>query len=168
MDDAQAEAVALAALTLAVAVRDEGPAAVRTAAAEVLRTAGGDPLAALTVVAALVDVEQPIKAWWQQPTQPHLAAEIATPLEPDAEPPLHGTHARYLLHLVQNETPCRPCRAASVSRSGRGGGPAHGTHSGFNSHRVRREDPCPPCRKAEQTYQSARHQRRRNQRREVA
>jgi hypothetical protein len=68
-DDA-ATAVIDAVLALAVTVRDEVGPGVAEAARAVLAAAGGDPVAALTVAAALIRVDAPVDAWWQGTPEP--------------------------------------------------------------------------------------------------
>jgi hypothetical protein len=105
VNDEQANVAVIAALELAVSVRDDGPAYIAQAARRVVEACGGDPVAALTVLAALVKVDEPVDAWWQrgldgvgQRDAPGLVG-----LAP------HGTHAAFNRHRAHDETPCREC-----------------------------------------------------------
>ena len=64
MIDGQVSVVIEAVLELAVRLRDEVGPGVEEAARQVLAAAGGDPLAAVCVAAALVDVDRPVDRWW--------------------------------------------------------------------------------------------------------
>lgn len=130
MNDAQAERVLLAAQALALSVRDDGLDGIHAAAQEVLNQAGGDPVAALVVTAALIDIDKPTSAWWQEG--------------------LAGVRGSVdLPHLTIVSPIKRRARTAQ-----------HGTRGGFMAHRRNNEGACDPCRQAESAYQSAYHQRR--------
>ena len=77
MNDEQAGHVAEAVLGLAAVVRDEGPTAVQLHCAKIMRAAGGNAHAALTVAAALIDVDKPINRWWQHPLPPRAHVDHA-------------------------------------------------------------------------------------------
>ena len=64
MIDEQASVVIEAVLELAVRLRDEVGDGVLEAARQVLAAAGGDPVAAVCVAAALVRVDRPVDQWW--------------------------------------------------------------------------------------------------------
>lgn len=97
MTDGNAATILLAAQELALLLRDEGPDAVRKAAQRVLDAAGGDPLAAVAVTAALIDVDMPTNPWWQRPER------ILRPC---------GTPSAYARHLYHHEPPCDACKHA--------------------------------------------------------
>lgn len=100
MNDDQADAVLVAVLELAVRVRDETGPRVADAARDVLKAAGGDVVAALTVAAALVAVERPLDMWWQEPLRE------GRPLAPC------GTSSAYKRHKKYGEEPDNACRLA--------------------------------------------------------
>lgn len=100
MTDEQAERVLLAVQELAIAVRDEGPDAVRLVARKILRYAGGDPVAALAVAAAAIHVDRPVDAWWDGGKAVHRGLRPC------------GTPSAYARHLARREKPCDECRAA--------------------------------------------------------
>jgi DNA-binding NarL/FixJ family response regulator len=77
--DKRAAAILTAMLAAAVTIRDEGPDAVQESLRAVLDTAGGDPLAALAIAAALIPVDQPVDRWWQ--------TLRSVPITPDTKPP---------------------------------------------------------------------------------
>lgn len=108
LTDEAAERVILAAQELAITIRDEGPDAVRRAAIELLSAAGGDPIAALAITAALVAVDAPVDPWWQT-----SAASSRDRYEhrPRGLRPC-GTPSAYARHLAHGDTPCTPCRDA--------------------------------------------------------
>lgn len=106
MDDSQATVTIEAILELAVTVRDEGIDAVTAAAREALSAAGGDPIAALTIAAALIPVDQPVDTWWQ----PGLTFE-RVPRAPRMLAPC-GTHAAYARHKSHDEPIDDACRDA--------------------------------------------------------
>lgn len=104
MNDEQTSDVIEAVLNLAVTVRDEVGPGVAEAARAVL-DAAGDPLAALTVAAALVRVDEPIDAWWQH----YTAAPVVLsqrPLSPC------GTHSAFNRHRANSEPIDAACRLA--------------------------------------------------------
>lgn len=72
MNDHQANVTIHAALELAVKLRDETGPAITDAAQRVLDSAGGNAVAAVCVVAALVRVDQPVDRWWQDGQQAAL------------------------------------------------------------------------------------------------
>jgi hypothetical protein len=100
MNDQQAGVTLEAMLELAVAVRDDGPGQVEKAARRVLDAAGGDPLAAVTVAAALINVDRPVDTWWQQGLD-GLG---------QANDDRCGTLAGYRAHQRRGEPPCQSCR----------------------------------------------------------
>lgn len=79
MDDDRAAHVLEALLNAAVVIRDEGPASVREALADVLAAAEGDPYAALAVAAALVPVDKPLDRWWQHLRSVPMIEPLPTP-----------------------------------------------------------------------------------------
>lgn len=66
MTDDDATEVVKQVLDLAMKLRDEGPLTIAHAARGVIAAAGGDPVAALTVAAALIRVDAPVDRWWQE------------------------------------------------------------------------------------------------------
>ena len=91
MNDTQAENVALAVQRLAIVVRDEGPAAVDAAALDVFLAAGGDCTAALIIAAALIRVDEPLDAWWQDgPDQLALSVTVARTVAQRQRAQVHG------------------------------------------------------------------------------
>lgn len=100
MNDEQASDVIQAVLELAVRVRDEVGPAVADAAAAVLKAAGGDAHAALTIAAALVAVERPLDMWWQQPLRNRQRVAVC------------GTYGGYLRHKRLGEPKDNACIAA--------------------------------------------------------
>lgn len=101
LSDEQASVVVAGLLDLAVSVRDDGPLEVQACAQRALDAAHGDPIAALTVAAALIRADLPVDAWWQR----GLAGvgQVAKPC---------GTHAAYVRHQSHGEEPCEPCKVA--------------------------------------------------------
>jgi hypothetical protein len=66
MNDKQAGVAMTAVIELADAMRDNAPASTKTAAAtRVLNACGGNPLAALCLIAVVVPPEHELDAWWQ-------------------------------------------------------------------------------------------------------
>lgn len=104
MNDEQADAALIAALELAVAVRDDGAEQVRNAAGRLLDASGGDSVAALAVTAALVRTDLPVDAWWQR----GLAGVGRRAPALDGLAP-HGTHAAFNRHKAHREHPCAEC-----------------------------------------------------------
>lgn len=118
MDDTQAEAVVAAMAALAVSVRDDGLPEIELAAREVLAVAGGDPVAALVVAAALIRIDEPVDRWWQR----GLDGLALAPAAPDDEPARKraaiaecGTRSGFRAHKRRDEDPCGPC--AEVERA---------------------------------------------------
>lgn len=107
-------------LELAIAVRDLGPDDTRLAAAAVLDAAGGDPIAAVCIAAALVPVDQPVDRWWQRrgagfrqaqaaehgrPTRERTRIRVA----PDTDCPAPG-FGTIRVHRNAGQKPCARCR----------------------------------------------------------
>lgn len=98
LGDARASVVIEGVLDLAVRLRDEtGPGLVE-AAERVLAAAGGDPVAALCVAAALVRVDEPVDCWW-------------APVGPDGLA-VCGTPAAFARHVDRGEPVDEACREA--------------------------------------------------------
>lgn len=108
MNDDQADAVIAAVLELAVRLRDEVGPGVTQAAGDVLAAAGGDPVAALTVAAALIRVDAPIDAWWRAGTAPGRVD--VEPLIRDLRLAPCGTHAAFNRHKSRGEDIDMACR----------------------------------------------------------
>lgn len=112
MKDQQAGRVAEAVLNLAVTIRDEGPDAVRAAAERALKAAGGDPVAAIAIAAALVRVDEPADTWWAPPAPP---VAVARPRRQRTRPGATrqlapcGTHAAFVRHKAHGEEPDHEC-----------------------------------------------------------
>lgn len=106
MNDDHATAAIEAALDLACTIRDEGPDAVRRATARLVATCQGDTGAALAVLAALIDVNRPVDAWWQRGLDGLGFKEPTRGLEPC------GTHAAFNRHKDHGEMPCDACVVA--------------------------------------------------------
>lgn len=128
MNDQQATATLHAAIDLACALRDDGPREIATAARAVLDAAGGDPLAAVSVAAALIPVDYPIDPWWarglnglispgQQELPIRVGVEPVLPRRRGPAPQPCGTPAAAERHRRNSEDLCDPCRWADRRRN---------------------------------------------------
>lgn len=108
--DEQAGDVIEAVLNLAATMRDEVGPGVTDAAHAVLAATAGDPIAALTVAAALIHVDQPIDRWWQS-TDPPPRIDLETLIEGR---PLAacGTHSAFNRHRANREPVDTACLLA--------------------------------------------------------
>lgn len=97
--DDQAERIILAVQELALMMRDEDMPARREAAEKALAAAGGDPIAALCVAAAQLNIADQVDTWWSPEELPRQLAPCGTP----------GAYAR---HLKFGERPDDVCRSA--------------------------------------------------------
>lgn len=100
MNDQQTDVAIVAATDLAVALRDEGPVAVRSAAQRLLSACGNDPIAAVSVAAALIRTDQSIDAWWQRGLDAVGQVDQIRPC---------GTHSAFNRHRDRGEEPCPDC-----------------------------------------------------------
>lgn len=107
LTDDQATRAVEAAVALAVALRDEGPQEVQRLARDVIRHAAGDPVAAVALVAALVNLDAPLNAWWT-PSEP-APRPAGRPLKPC------GTNAAWMRHKRNQEPIDDACRAAHAA-----------------------------------------------------
>lgn len=103
VNDQQAADCLEAVIDLALSIRDDGPAEVRQAAQLALDAAGGDPIAALAVAAALVHIDESVDPWWQAGLE---GVGVR-----------HGTVSGYRAHRKAGERPieCQPCKAAHAA-----------------------------------------------------
>lgn len=111
--DEQAGDVIEAVLNLAATMRDEVGPGVTDAAHAVLAATAGDPIAALTVAAALIHVDQPVDRWWQS-TDPPPRIDLETLMAPVEGRPLApcGTHSAFNRHRANQEPIDTACRLA--------------------------------------------------------
>jgi hypothetical protein len=164
MDDRQAGRCLTAAMNLAVTIRDEGPDAVQTAARELLAAANQDPIAALAITAALINVDQEIEVWW-------TPDDKGTPRQPLAP---CGTRSAAIRHRQRGELMDDACRLADAEyqrqfqaqkRRRETAAPRVlspcGTHAAYERHRRRGERVDEACRAATAAYKTARNRARR-------
>lgn len=113
VNDEQATAVIDAVLHLALTVRDEVGPGVTEAAQAVLDAAAGDPIAAVTIAAALVRADLPVDAWWTPAAAVRAAALAHLSHRPDEKTvslaPC-GTHSAFNRHRVAREPIDEACR----------------------------------------------------------
>lgn len=112
LTDAQATTGLHAALNLAIVLRDEVGATVIKAAQDLLKTVGGDPIAAVCVAAALIRVDEGVDAWWNPPADARPADAPALSqgrVKPSRQLKPCGTHAAFVRHKYHREEPCDAC-----------------------------------------------------------
>ena len=131
IDDERVSAVIDAVLELAVRLRDEAGPRVEAAARQVLALAG-DPVAAVCVAAALVDVDRPVDRWWAGLEPVDVSVQDCGSRRPH---PWTG--------LRPDSVGLAPC----------------GTRAAAVRHRRRGEPVDPACAAAERAYRSAAYRR---------